>query len=381
MTDARPQYAYLHIANDLLDRMRDGQWGPGDRLPAIGELEKQYPQSRMTLYRALKHLADHGHVTMAQGKGTFVREVERRPRVAMLGGTQLFQQSLTPFMLRAFHHAHSALSAHGVDSQLYAEDPIDASRMPPGLLQELAGDKLAGLITIDASFPARHMLTDGWLQHAVPHVHVGAIEAPHQYYVDRAAFLRQAVALAASRGRRRIALIEKREHLVEHRPLFQTLCRRASVEAVVLPDDAMPPAELSFEAYGFELMKIIHTLGLKPDAMVIPDDVIAKGVSQAALALGVMSPETCLLIALTNRGSHLFYPVPITCLEVDVENIVTRAVDRLLAMMHGETCPAEQLLLPPDAHPVENGPFAEPAQPAPLDSSAITAALSSPNAS
>src|SRR5690606_5528962 len=239
-------------------------------------------------------------------------------------GPNLFQQGLTPFMSLAFRHAHAAFADRGMDSQLYAEDPLTPSRMPSGLVHELSGDKLAGLLTIDATFPTRHMTSEAWRSHAVPHVHVGAIAAPHRFYVDRRAFLERAVALAAEQGRRTVALVEKHEHLVEDLPYFRDCCADAGLAVAPVPD-AMPSASLSFEAYGYELLHRVWSQQPRPDVLVIPDDAIAKGVAQAALALGLAVPDQCTLIAMVNRGSRLFYPVPLTALEVDVARMVEGA--------------------------------------------------------
>ena len=51
-------YEYQKIADDLLRRIRAGEWDHGQQIPPIRVLEKDYPQSQMTLYRALRHLAE-----------------------------------------------------------------------------------------------------------------------------------------------------------------------------------------------------------------------------------------------------------------------------------------------------------------------------------
>jgi len=353
MSTSPGKYAYLTIADNLLGRIRSGQWKAGDRLPPISELETEFPQSRMTLYHALRHLVDGGYLTMTQGRGTFVRAVEVRPRVAILTGPHLFQQSLTPFMLQAFHHAHAILARDGMDSQLYAEDPLASSCMPPGLLGELSGDKLAALLTIDATFPYRHMTSDHWREHAVPHVHIGAVIAPYTFYVDRRAFLDQAIDLAAAQGRKRLALVEKHEHIAEDLEYFQDRCDVVGVAACPEPV-SMPAAGLSFEQYGFELLRRYWDTSDQPDTLVIPDDAIAKGASQAALALNIDVPDQCMLIAMTNRGSGVFYPLPMTCIEVDVAEIVRQAADLLHQLMQGANIPPQRILIPPGSAAVDS---------------------------
>ncbi len=65
---------YQEIHQYLLTRIREGQLRPGDRLPSEHELAEQFGVSRITSKRALQLLEQHGYVTRARGRGTFVSE-------------------------------------------------------------------------------------------------------------------------------------------------------------------------------------------------------------------------------------------------------------------------------------------------------------------
>lgn len=339
-------YGYQSIAADLERRIRMGEWGEGERLPSISELEQRYPQSRMTLYKSLRVLEERGYVSMEHGRGTFVKMACPRLRIGILTGCALFRQGLAPFAFQAFRHAHAFFARHDMDSQLYAEDPLADSRLPAGLLEELARNKLAGLLTVDAAFPQGYMLTSDWRAHAIPHVNIGALPAPYRVYVDREAFIARAVAVVRARRRRRPALLEREEHLVDDRAVFLRHCQAAGLTA--WPGTPTPPAaDLPFEDYGFALLKRVWTQAPQPDAVIVPDDVIAKGIAQAALALGIRVPHDLLIIALTNRDAPLFYPVPLETMEVDVRAIVTRAARLLLGQIHKEPAEPCSILVPP----------------------------------
>ena len=327
-------------------RIRQGEWREGDRLPGLNELEKLYPQSRMTLYKALRHLADRGHLAISRGRGTFVAAAHVRQRVGILASSALVNLSAAPFAFQAFRHAHAYFSRCGMDSQLYAEDPLTPTGLPTGLHQELKQKRLAGLLTIDASFPCRYMLSSEWRLQAVPHVHVGAILAPYRVYVDRLAFLDEAVDLACRQGRQRLALLERQEHIVEHWEHFCERCHARGLTPYASPS-AWPPGELPFEDYGYELMLRVAGGADRPDAVIIPDDVIAKGIAQGALALGIRVPQDLLLIAMTNRGARFFYPVPVVSIEVDVEAIVATAAGLLIDLMNGAARLPQIILVPP----------------------------------
>lgn len=349
------QYAYQVVAEDLLRRMREGEWNHGEQIPPLRLLEKEYPQSRMTLYKALQNLEDRGHITMSRRRGTFVKAANLRQRVALLTCAEVFRHGCMPFAFQAFRHAQTFFARVGLDSQLYAEDEMSDAGLPIGLLHELEQDRLAGLLAIDAHFPARFMRTDTWKRIAVPVINIGAYRSPHMVYVDREAFFRQATAFAASQGRRRIALVERAEHVKDHYEWFQTACARNGIEPCPYPPN-MPSPELNYEEFGYELVNRFFRESQRPDAVLVPDDVIAKGVAQAALGLRLAVPDELTILAMTNSGARFFYPVPIVRFEVDVETIVVRASRMLMDMVRGVVIPPQRILIPPMDPDVDAAP-------------------------
>jgi DNA-binding LacI/PurR family transcriptional regulator len=70
---AKPKYA--RIVETLTDKIRQGAYRPGDRLPSDDTLVEQYDASRNTVVRALGDLRDAGLVERIQGAGTFVKKI------------------------------------------------------------------------------------------------------------------------------------------------------------------------------------------------------------------------------------------------------------------------------------------------------------------
>lgn len=341
-------YEYQVVVDDILRRIRQGEWREGDKLPPLAMLEKEYPQSRMTLYKALRHLTDRGYLVMARRRGTFVRASHIRARIAILTGSQMFDMGAAPFVSQAFRHAHAYFSRCGFDAQLYSEDPLSPTAIPAGLREEFEQQKLAGLLTVSASFPWRHMVTKEWQSKPIPHVNLGVGATPHSVGVDHHAFLELAIAEAKARGRKRVALLEREEHAEIHFDFFKQRCDAAGLEICVVPE--MPSPGLGYEEYGYQLLHRVWSsldAAHRPDVAIIPDDVIAKGISQAALALSLPVPGMLTMIAMTNRGTHFFYPTPIVSIEVDVEAMVALAAGMLVELINGVNVPAREVLVPP----------------------------------
>jgi DNA-binding GntR family transcriptional regulator len=60
------------IADDLVDRIRSGEYPPGSRLPAYRELANLYDVGMTTISTVIVMLKARGFVVGAQGRGVFV---------------------------------------------------------------------------------------------------------------------------------------------------------------------------------------------------------------------------------------------------------------------------------------------------------------------
>ena len=65
---------YQRIASDIRVRIGSGELKPGDRLPSISQLQKQYGVSAQPVKSALLVLQTEGLVEGHQGRGVFVME-------------------------------------------------------------------------------------------------------------------------------------------------------------------------------------------------------------------------------------------------------------------------------------------------------------------
>jgi DNA-binding FadR family transcriptional regulator len=62
------------LTQDLTQRIMDGEYAPGAKLPTETELQKQWRVSRSVVREAMKVLASQGLVRIEQGRGTFVSD-------------------------------------------------------------------------------------------------------------------------------------------------------------------------------------------------------------------------------------------------------------------------------------------------------------------
>lgn len=67
-----PMPLYEQIKSYVLDRIENGTWKAGDRVPSENELAATLGASRLTVHRAFRELAAAGVLTRLHGVGTFV---------------------------------------------------------------------------------------------------------------------------------------------------------------------------------------------------------------------------------------------------------------------------------------------------------------------
>src|SRR5215475_4846403 len=67
-----PVPRYHQLKEILREKIRAGEWKPGDLIPSERELSETYGISRMTTRQAITDLVNEGVFYREQGKGTFV---------------------------------------------------------------------------------------------------------------------------------------------------------------------------------------------------------------------------------------------------------------------------------------------------------------------
>ncbi len=67
-----PLPRYYQLKELIREKIRTGEWNPGDLIPSERELGEQYGISRMTTRQSLNELVNEGYLYREQGKGTFV---------------------------------------------------------------------------------------------------------------------------------------------------------------------------------------------------------------------------------------------------------------------------------------------------------------------
>lgn len=70
----RPEPLYLQVEVALRQRILQGDWTHGAKIPSEEQLCRDYGVSRITMRQAIRTLVEDGYLERTRGRGTFVRE-------------------------------------------------------------------------------------------------------------------------------------------------------------------------------------------------------------------------------------------------------------------------------------------------------------------
>ena len=100
MEFSEPRGIYLQIADQVRDRILQGEWHAGERIPSIRELAIELGVNPNTVTRSYQALLDWGIVANQRGRGYFVSE--DAGELALQAMREEFMRDELPKVVRAF---------------------------------------------------------------------------------------------------------------------------------------------------------------------------------------------------------------------------------------------------------------------------------------
>ena len=99
MEFSEPRSIFLQIADQIRDRVLEGEWAAGERIPSIRELAFELGVNPNTVTRSYQALLDWGIVVNQRGRGYFVSD--RAAERALAAMREEFVRDEVPRIVRA----------------------------------------------------------------------------------------------------------------------------------------------------------------------------------------------------------------------------------------------------------------------------------------
>ncbi|MEX2606746.1 MAG: substrate-binding domain-containing protein [Kiritimatiellia bacterium] len=320
---------YELVLADFMSRIQSGEWKRGAKIPPIDELTKIYPYARMTVFNAVQEAINRGYLEARRGVGTFVSENPGTSCVGLVFGEDVLHTQETPVASMICRELRTYLGRMGKGVKLYVEhDRSGSAQLPEDLKDDLRSHRIVGLISA-AGQTAR--LLENWPEWdslRLPHVDFDhQNNQSHAIKFDTEAVLDIGLHYIRSQNKNKVGVIGLDTKSLE------SARQKLALAGMTTREEWMPVCTYKgnlAEQSGHEAMLDIWRTRKKPEAIIVMDDIMAKGVCQAALHHGLNIPKDLLLITHSNRDSGVFYPYPLPCIEFDIAECARCAGELLL---------------------------------------------------
>ncbi|MBI4024317.1 MAG: GntR family transcriptional regulator [Verrucomicrobia bacterium] len=359
---------YVSLAQSIQADIESGKFSPGDKLPSEINFARQHEVAYLTARNALTLLAKKGLISREHRRGTFVRHAHNKKRIAVLCEVSLKDE--TAYFYRALIKALSA----EFEGQALVEDMYDGRSgvsededwQRSHAFQRFRADHsncpFDGVIAIS--------LPEDWEHPAIltslPSARLNGYYAQPDVSLDYADFTSRSLSFLNDIGRRNIVYLRTLPELAGQMADLEGISRAVQELAIPEPrieqliESQRSPEGGAIERSAYQktleliegkipLATLPHPQGVagrvissqrrgiagwkkktnRPDALIISDDIGARGVAMALLKRGVRVPTDVTLLSFATEGIEHHYGIPVAKYEISLAE-VARTLARIL---------------------------------------------------
>lgn len=335
---------YGEVADGLRQRIIEGHWRPGERLPPWSRLQAAFGTTPVTLQRAVQALTADGYLRTKPRAGTFVCDLPPHLNNYALvfwndpnapdtrSQWSRYYTALTNEALRLQEtDGRRVILFHGID---YHTDSPDRQR----LQGDIANRRLAGILF--ANMPVGLQGTPILDEPGLPRLTLASHSSNPNVRVvafDNRMWLDKALAFMAAQGRRRVAVLT---HALDEGFLANVADAfgRRRLKAPSHWVQAVNPNDPFAASHCAQLLMYGPPAG-RPDGLLIADDNLVEGAMAGLVAAGIRAPADLAIVA------HSNFPWPPSCplaarrLGYDISAVLRTCLDLIDRQRRGETLP------------------------------------------
>lgn len=323
-----PPFSRHHeVYDDLLRRIQSGEWQVGDKFPTVDDFIGNYDLSRGVIFKGIKKLSDAGYLTVRKGRsGTVVARITPIQNVGILIRESVLHPKNTPFPYVLSQKIATALMDEDFSVSRYIErkgTEFSGHVSIEHFANALKNRSLQGLIMTCCNFPFLAPNNPFWREYQIPYVTIHTYgESKFDVNFDYETFFLMAFQHLLAMGKKRIAMFCDNERFLKAENAMKSFSGITVMPEWKLQTTLSP----SHEQDGFELMTRLWRQKKRPEALIVTDDIVTKGVAQAILQMGIKVPDDLMIIHGANSQTDVFYPLKMPKLEFDLDETVKEAV-------------------------------------------------------
>jgi len=339
---------YQQLRQELLARIRRGEFGPGDLLPSENQLCEQYRVSATTARRAFLELVKEGVVRRKPGVGTMVSSRVRRVRLSFLSidykgdawrRTPSAMGELVAGIGECSWQRDASFSMTGVGR----DEAVGYLR---GLVEERSVDGVLLRTADDISGEYLEVLEAAGLPYVVVKRHIPG-RRMNCVVSDDVAGAKMATEHLLDLGHERIGFVCAKPHITVGAERLAGY--RAALEERGVPfDEVLVRQEPHFTiARGREAVGSLLGLSEPPGAIFVASDTMALGAYEAIRELGLKIPQDVALVGYDDIAPVAVLQPPLTTIRTSYYEFGRLATQLLLNLVEGrEVAPRQRVMEP-----------------------------------
>lgn len=339
---------YQQLRQDLLARIRRGEFAPGDLLPSENQLRQQYEVSITTVRRALLELVKEGVIQRKVGVGTTVSPRVRRARITFVS---------IDYLGDAWRHVSSVMGeiVSGVGEYAWQHDTTlnmvgveddDAAAYLRDLVDERSSDGVLLRVANDIREEHLRILEEAGFPYVVIKRHIPGRKM-NCVISDDVSGARMATDHLLELGYERIGFVCAKPHITLSQERLAGY-RKALAESGVGSDDTLVRQEPYFTMeMGYQAVRSLLELPNPPGAVFVASDTMALGGYQAAWDLGLNIPEDVALVGYDDIPQASVLQPPLTTVRTSYYDFGLIATRLLLDIIEGKEVPPQQKVIRP----------------------------------
>jgi len=341
--DSRSRPLYQRIVDDVLARVRSGEWQPGQRLPSERALCDLYHVSQITVRRALRELAHSGRVYSHHGLGWFVSADEAE--TAPWRSVTLLLPALDAFAAPIIHSLVTQLALSQIDLHLAFVDG-SADGEANALAEATSRGTSAALIIV--SGPERQLtqrykrllslaqVPVALLLHEVAGMDVPAV------VLDEGRCMQEVTQHVLGLGHQRVAYAGVDPALVEGQKRYWGFASTLWEHGLELPFNWVFAGSLSAESERARFIKAFMEPD-RPTALICASDIQAAEAMALLPDLGLACPRDVAIAGLGDYEMALWLPTPLTSYRFDLDALGRAASAMITDILEGKSAESTRI--------------------------------------
>lgn len=161
------QYLYKQLAKIIKEQLEKGVYKPGDRLPSMDDLAKEFSINKITVRKALQELMAEGLIFSIPAQGTYVSEVKKdepkaanRLRTVSLISSDMIVNDIGPYHMEILNGLRQEISKHDASLVLLHTENVRTPAEILNLIKRSCADAMIYLGPQDPSV-LRYLIKNG----------------------------------------------------------------------------------------------------------------------------------------------------------------------------------------------------------------------------